>query len=95
MAKTAEGKKQTGEPLLRPATVRLLAAVALAVMALAVVVDVLHGHAGHFGFDVFPAFYALLGIVSGFLIIGIAKGLGRPLSRPDTYYGDDEREADE
>jgi hypothetical protein len=93
MAKKAEPPKQKSEPLVPPAIVRALAAVTLAVMAASVVVDAVHGHVGHFGFDGVLAFYAFLGIASGFIIIGIAKGLGVPLSRPDSYYGDDEKEA--
>ena len=95
MAKKAETRKQTSEPLVRPAVVRALAAAALAVMALALVIDAVHGHVSHFGIDGIVGAYAVLGLASGFVIIGIAKGLGRPLSRPDTYYGDDTGEADE
>jgi hypothetical protein len=93
MAKKAETRKQTSEPLVRPTVVRALAAVALAVMALALIVDAIFGHVSHFGVDGIAGAYAVIGIVSGFVIIGIAKGLGRPLSRPDTYYGDDTGEA--
>jgi hypothetical protein len=95
MAKKAEDKRQAGEPLVKPAMVRLLAAVAIALIALPIVVDALHGHVSHFGFDGIVGAYAVIGLVSGFIIIGIAKGLGRPLSRPDSYYGQDEKEAGE
>ena len=66
---------------------------ALAVMALTVIVDAVSGHVSHFGIDGIVGAYAVIGLVSGFVIIGVAKGLGVPLSRPDTYYGDDETEA--
>jgi hypothetical protein len=95
MAKKAEGTKQAGEPLVKPATVRLLAAVAIALMALPIIVDALHGHVSHFGFEGIVGAYAVIGLVSGFVIIGVAKGLGRPLSRSDTYYGENEKEAGE
>ena len=95
MAKKAETRKQTSEPLVRPSVVRALAAVALAVMALALIIDAVFGHVSHFGIDGIAGAYAVIGIVSGFIIIGIAKGLGVPLSRPDTYYGDDTKEAGE
>jgi hypothetical protein len=85
--------KTRGKPLMNPAIVRGLAIAAIAVMALAVIVDLVHGHASHFGFDAFPGFYALLGLAGGFVIIGVAKGLGAPLHRPDTYYGENRREA--
>ncbi len=85
--------KDGREPLVKPATVRALKLAAVAVMLLTVVIDVLNGHVGHFGFDGFPGVYALLGLVSGLVIIGIAKGLGVFLGRPDTYYGGDEGEA--
>ena len=93
MARKAKTAKQKSEPLVRPAIVRALAALALAVMALSLVVDALFGHVGHFGIDGTVGAYAVIGLVSGLVIIGIAKGLGRPLGRPDTYYGDNEKEA--
>ncbi len=93
MATKAEPKKQKSEPLMRPAVVRALAVLALAVMALAVIVDAVFGHVGHFGMDGIVGAYAVIGLMSGFVIIGIAKGLGVPLGRPDTYYGEDGKEA--
>ncbi len=57
-------------------------------MAVALVVDFFHGHEGHFGFDGITGFDAVFGLVAGFVIIGVAKGLGIFLSRPDSYYGD-------
>ncbi len=95
MAKKAEPTKQTSEPLVPPAVVRALAAVALAAMVLAVVADAVAGHVSHFGLDGIVGAYAVLGLVSGFVIIAIAKGLGVLLSRPDTYYGESEKEAGE
>ncbi len=94
MAKKAETRKKS-VPLVRPGIVRALAAVALAVMALTLVIDALHGHVSHFGVDGIFAAYALIGLASGFVIIGVAKGLGIPLSRPDSYYGDDPTEMGE
>ncbi len=94
MARKADPRKKSG-PLVRPGVVRALAAAALAVMALALVIDAVHGHVSHFGIDGIVGAYAVIGLVSGFIIIGIAKGLGVPLSRPDTYYGGDKPEADE
>jgi hypothetical protein len=90
----AEAKKK-GEPLMKPATVRALAAVALAAVVIALAVDAVHGHVSHFGFDGVFGFYALLGLVSGLVIIGVAKGVGALLSRPDAYYGEGEKEAGE
>ncbi len=94
MARKAEPRKKI-EPLMRPATVRVLAAVALAVMVLTLIIDAVHGHVSHFGLDGVVAAYAVIGLASGFAIIGIAKGLGVPLGRPDTYYGDGEKGAGE
>ncbi len=94
MAKKAETTKKSA-PLVRPEIVRGLAAVALVVMAITLVIDALHGHVSHFGVDGVLGAYALIGLASGFIIIGVAKGLGIPLSRPDTYYGDNRTEADE
>ncbi len=95
MARKAKPTKEKSEPLVRPAIVRALAALALAVMALSIIVDAVFGHVGHFGIDGTVGAYAVIGLVSGLVIIGIAKGLGMPLSRPDTYYGDTEKEAGE
>jgi hypothetical protein len=93
MATKAKHKK-TSEPLVPPAIVRALAALALAVMALALAADAVFGHVGHFGIDGVVGAYAVIGLVSGFVIIGIAKGLGMPLGRPDSYYGEDGKGAD-
>ncbi len=75
-------------PLIRPVIVRALAVVALAAMAVLLGIDVVHGHTGHFGFDGFVGFYMFFGLLSGLVIIGVAKGLGVFVSRPDTYYDD-------
>ena len=61
---------------------------ALVAIAISLIVDFFHGHASHFGFDGFVGFYAIFGLVSGLVIIGVAKGLGVFLKRPDTYYDD-------
>jgi len=87
MARMAENDNRR-RPLLRPIVVRTLAAVALVAMAVSLIVDAAYGHVGHFGLDGMFGFYALLGLASGLVIIGVAKGLGVPLSRPDAYYDD-------
>jgi hypothetical protein len=76
------------KPLFAPGFVRGVAALALVAIAITLIVDFVHGHSAHFGFDGFTGFYAVFGLASGLVIIGVAKGLGLFLTRPDTYYDD-------
>jgi len=59
-------------------------------LAASLIVDFAFGHHGTFGFDGYLGFYAVFGFVAGLAIIGVAKGIGAPLKRPDTYYDDDD-----
>jgi hypothetical protein len=57
-------------------------------LAASLIVDLFVHHHGYFGFDGYLGFYAVFGFVAGLVIIGVAKGIGAPLKRPDTYYDD-------
>ncbi len=54
------------------------------------VADLAVRHHGAFGFDGYVGFHAVFGFVAGLVIIGVAKGIGAVLHRPDTYYEDGE-----
>ena len=58
-------------------------------LAVSLLVDLVVGRHGAFGFDGLIGFYAVFGFVAGLAIIGLAKAIGAPLKRPDSYYGDD------
>jgi hypothetical protein len=63
--------------------------VGLLVLALSVVAGfVTHMHP-HFEIDALPAFNAWFSFLACVVMVGLAKVLGRLLTRQDTYYGDD------
>jgi hypothetical protein len=72
--------------LARPATIRLLWRVFIAVLALTVVAEFLVAHHPHFGIESVPAFGAWYGFLACAGMILFAKGLAIFLKRPDTYY---------
>ena len=74
--------------LVRPATIRLLWRVFIAVLAVIVLGDlVVHGHPA-FGVDTTFGFYAWYGFATCVAMIVFAKALGVFLKRGDTYYDD-------
>lgn len=72
--------------LVRPATIRLLWVVFIAVLVLTVLGDLVVEHHPHFGFDASFGFGAWFGFASCVALIAFAKLLGQFLKRPDTYY---------
>jgi hypothetical protein len=72
--------------LVRPATIRLLWIIFIAVLALTVVADVFVSHHGEFGIEDTFGFSAWYGFVSCVVLVGFAKGLGLCLKRRDDYY---------
>jgi len=74
--------------LVRPATIRLLWRVFIAVLSVIVLGDlVVHGHPV-FGVDTIFGFYAWYGFATCVAMIVFAKALGVFLKRGDTYYDD-------
>jgi hypothetical protein len=72
--------------LVRPATIRLLWVVFVAVLALLVVLDLVVEHHPHFTLERTFAFGAWFGFASCVVLIVVARVLGAILKRPDTYY---------
>ena len=72
--------------LARPATIRLLWRVFIAVLALTVAAEILFGHEGHFAVERLFGFNALYGFLACAGMILFAKGLGLLLKRRDDYY---------
>lgn len=77
--------------LVRPATIRLLWRVFIAVLALTVLAEFLVEHHPHFGIESVPGFGAWYGFLACAGMIVFAKGLAVLLKRPDTYYEEKER----
>lgn len=72
--------------LTRPATVRRLWIGFVAVLAVLVLLDLAVDHHPTFALESIFGFGAWFGFLSCVVLIGIAKGLGVILKRPDTYY---------
>lgn len=47
-----------------------------------------HARHGYFKIDGWFAFYAVLGLVSCFLVVFVARGIGKLIRREDSHYGD-------
>ena len=72
--------------LVRPASVRLLWRLFIAVLALTVVAELFISHHAYFGIDGTFAFNAWFGFIACAVLILFAKGLGVFIKRPDDYY---------
>ena len=72
--------------LARPATIRLLWAVFLVVLAALAAVDLVVTHHPNFDLDSRFGFGAWFGFLSCVVLIVFAKALGALLKGPDTYY---------
>ena len=72
--------------LVRPATIRLLWIVFIAVLAVTVLLDLVIEHHPLFGLDGTFGFGAWFGFLSCVAMIVGAKALGVFLKRPDSYY---------
>lgn len=72
--------------LVRPATIRLLWIVFIAILAALVALDLVVTHHPHFKLESTLGFGAWFGFLSCVVLIAFAKALGALLKRPDTYY---------
>lgn len=72
--------------LARPATIRRLWVVFIAILALTVLADFVITPHGEFGIDGTIGFYAWYGFLSCVVLIFGALGLGAVLKRRDDYY---------
>lgn len=72
--------------LTRPATVRRLWQLFIAVLALTLLAELLVRHDVHFSVERLFGFNAAFGFLACAALIVLAKGLGVLLKRPDDYY---------
>jgi hypothetical protein len=72
--------------LVRPATIRLLWIVFIAILSGLVALDLVVAHHPHFTLESTFGFGAWFGFLSCVVLIAFAKALGALLKRPDTYY---------
>jgi len=78
--------------LARPATIRLLWRVFIAVLVVLVLAQVFIYIKGYFGVDGWFGFGALFGFLACLAMVLVAKGLGLFLKRPEDYYDDEEHD---
>jgi len=90
--KKKSGPKRVATPagtdhwLVRPATIRQLWVVFIAILAATVIGDFFVEHHPHFGVDGTFGFGAWYGFAACVVLVVGAKALGFLLKRPDTYY---------
>lgn len=74
--------------LTRPATVRKLWVLFIAVLAATLAAELFVAHEAHFGIEGTFAFHAWYGFLACTALIVIARLLGLFVKRPDTYYAE-------
>lgn len=72
--------------LVRPATIRWIWRVSIAVLALTVALQLVIKIKGYFGVDGWTGFGAAYGFLSCLAMVLVAKGLGFALKRDEDYY---------
>lgn len=72
--------------LVRPASVRILWRVFIAILALTVIAEFFIAHQPYFGIDGSFGFNAWFGFIACAVLILFAKGLGVFIKRSDDYY---------
>jgi len=72
--------------LYKPANIKLLWRIFLALLALTVVAEFFVPLKPHFAVEALPAFYAAYGFFTCVAMILAAKAIGLLLKRPETYY---------
>jgi sterol desaturase/sphingolipid hydroxylase (fatty acid hydroxylase superfamily) len=86
-------ERQPDHWLVRPATIRWIWRVSIAVLALTVLVQLVIKVKGYFGVDGWLGFGAAFGFLSCLVMVLVAKVLGFVLKRDEDYYergaGDD------
>ena len=76
--------------LVRPATIRWIWRVSIAVLAITVLLQLVIKVKGYFGVDGWLGFGAAYGFLSCLAMVLVAKGLGYVLKRDENYYAEDE-----
>jgi uncharacterized membrane protein YhdT len=82
----AAGKSDSNHWLVRPATIRAIWAISLAVLAITVLGDLVVEHHPHFGIDGTFGFGAWFGFSACVVLVVFSKALGAILKRWDDYY---------
>ena len=72
--------------LVSPATIRLIWRISIAVLAATVLLQLVIGIKGYFGFDGWLGFGAVFGFLSCVIMVLVAKALGVVLKRDENYY---------
>ena len=75
--------------LVRPATIRWIWRISIAVLALTVLLQLVIKIKGYFGVDGWLGFGAAFGFLSCLAMVLVAKGLGVVLKRDEDYYKGD------
>ena len=75
--------------LVRPATIRWIWRISIAVLALTVLLQLVIKIKGYFGVDAWLGFGAAFGFLSCLAMVLVAKGLGFALKRDEDYYKGD------
>ena len=75
--------------LVRPATIRWIWRISIAVLALTVLLQFVIKIKGYFGVDAWLGFGAAFGFLSCLAMVLVAKGLGVVLKRDEDYYKGD------
>ncbi|MGB5512250.1 MAG: hypothetical protein WBM87_11130 [Woeseiaceae bacterium] len=82
--------QQADHWLARPATIKLLWRIFIAVLIVLVLAQVFIYVKGYFGIDGWFGFGAVFGFLSCLAMVLVAKGLGYVLKKPEGYYDDGE-----
>ncbi|MGA9575765.1 MAG: hypothetical protein WBS20_17625 [Lysobacterales bacterium] len=84
--------QRTDHWLARPATIKLLWRIFIAVLVVLVLAQAFIYIKGYFGVDGWFAFGAVFGFLSCLAMVLVAKGLGFVLKQPEDYYDDGEHD---
>lgn len=79
-------KNEADHWLVRPATIRWIWRISLAVLAITVLLQLAIKVKGYFGIDGWIGFGAAYGFLSCLAMVLVAKGLGFVLKRDEDYY---------
>ena len=82
-------ERESDHWLVRPATIRWIWRVSIAVLALTVLLQLVIKIKGYFGIDGWLGFGAAFGFLSCLAMVLVAKGLGFAIKRDEDYYAGD------
>jgi sterol desaturase/sphingolipid hydroxylase (fatty acid hydroxylase superfamily) len=82
-------KHESDHWLVKPATIRWIWRISIAVLAITVLLQLVISIKGYFGVDGWLGFGAAFGFMSCLAMVLVAKGLGFVLKREEDYYRKD------